>query len=129
KLAKELKHDFPRSLDCAPMLLPAENTDVRRNLDFWFEAKGIRPAIVGEFQDYALLRAFGQAGAGIFPIPSVFEKELKQQGTLRRIGHTGEVRNRFYAISVERKIKHQAVIAICDTARRQLFRRDVGSPA
>jgi LysR family transcriptional regulator, transcriptional activator of nhaA len=125
ELARKLKRDFPWSLDGAPMLLPMENTDLRRNLDYWFEANGIRPTIAGEFQDYALLRAFGQGGAGIFPIPSVFEKELKQQGALRRIGNTGDVRNRFYAISVDRKLKHPAVIAICDTARRQLFRRDV----
>lgn len=126
-LAQSLKHDFPRCLDRAPMLLPTENTDIRRNLDFWFDAQGIHPAIAGEFQDYALLRAFGQAGAGIFPIPSVFETELKQQGALRRIGRTAEVRNRFYAISLDRKLKHPAVIAICDTARRQLFRRGLGS--
>ena len=126
ELAKGLKNDFPRSLDRALVLLPLENTDLRRNLDQWFDAQGVRPLIAGEFQDYALLRAFGQAGAGIFPIASVFEKELKQQGALRRIGRTGQVRNRFYAISVDRKLKHPAVIAICDTARRQLFRQDVG---
>jgi LysR family transcriptional activator of nhaA len=102
------------------MLLPAENTAIRRSLDAWLDAKEIRPVIVGEFQDYALLRAFGQAGTGVFPIPSVFEKQLKHD-SLQRIGRTDDVRSRFYAISVERKLKHPAVVAICDTARRQLF--------
>ncbi len=119
-LARGLKNDFPRSLDGAPMLLPVENTGERRNLNYWFDSQGIRPQIAGEFQDHALLRAFGQAGIGIFPIPSVFEKQIERQGSLRRIGRTEDVRNRFYAISVERKLKHPAVLAICDTAR-QLF--------
>lgn len=120
KLAKGLKCNFPRSLDGAPMLLPVENTGARRNLNYWFDSQGIRPQITGEFQDHALLRAFGQAGIGVFPIPSVFEKQIEQQGSLQRIGRTEDVRNRFYAISVERKLKHPAVLAICDTAR-QLF--------
>jgi LysR family transcriptional activator of nhaA len=100
------------------MLLPAENTGVRRDLDSWFDSQGIRPQIAGEFQDHALLRAFGQEGIGVFAIPSVFEKQLQQQGSLQRIGRTEDVRSRFYAISVERKLKHPAVLAICDTARR-----------
>lgn len=120
KLAKGLKSNFPRSLDGAPMLLPVENTGARRNLNSWFDSQGIRPQIAGEFQDHALLRAFGQAGIGVFSIPSVFEKQLEQQGSLQRIGRTEDVRNRFYAISVERRLKHPAVLAICDTAR-QLF--------
>ncbi len=120
KLAKGLKSNFPRSLDGAPMLLPVENTGARRNLNSWFDSQGIRPQIAGEFQDHALLRAFGQAGIGVFSIPSVFEKQIEQQGSLQRIGRIEDVRNRFYAISVERRLKHPAVLAICDTAR-QLF--------
>jgi LysR family transcriptional activator of nhaA len=123
KLAKSLKNDFPQSLQQAPLLLPGENTAARRSLDSWLDSHGVRPVIAGEFQDYALLRAFGQAGRGIFPIPSVFEKQLRQD-SLQRIGRTEDIRNRFYAISVERKLKHPAVIAICDTARQQLFSRE-----
>jgi LysR family transcriptional regulator, transcriptional activator of nhaA len=108
-------------------LLPGENTAIRRNLDSWFDSKEVLPAIVGEFQDYALLRASGQAGTGVFPIPSVFEKQLRQD-SIQRIGRTEEVRSRFYAISIERKLKHPAVVAICDTARRQLF-NSVAAPA
>jgi len=123
KLAKSLKNDFPQSLHQAPLLLPGENTAIRRSLDFWLDSKGVRPVVTGEFQDYALLRAFGQAGRGVFPIPSVFEKQLRQD-SLQRIGCTEDIRSRFYAISVERKLKHPAVIAICDTARQQLFSRE-----
>lgn len=104
------------------MLLPTDNTGLRRNLDYWFESKGIRPVVVGEFEDYAMLRAFGQAGTAIFPVPTIFEKELKRQDKVRRIGATEEVRTYFYAISAERKLKHPAVLAICDSARKQLFR-------
>jgi LysR family transcriptional activator of nhaA len=129
RLAKSLKKkDLPQSLQQAPLLLPTENTAVRRSLDFWLDSHGIRPIIAGEFQDYALLRAFGQAGRGIFPIPSVFETQLREE-SLQRIGRTEEIRSRFYAISVERKIKHPAVLAICDTARQQLFSREVVSAA
>jgi LysR family transcriptional regulator, transcriptional activator of nhaA len=123
KLAKSLKGDFPQSLHQAPLLVPAENAAIRRSLDLWLDEKGVRPMITGEFQDYALLRTFGQAGRGVFPIPSVFEKQLRQE-SLHHIGRTSDVRNRFYAISIERKLKHPAVIAICDTARKQLFARD-----
>src|SRR5215472_13969720 len=79
KLAKNLRGDFPKSLHQAPLLVPSENSALRSSLDFWLEARGVRPVIAGEFQDYALLRAFGQAGRGVFPIPSVFEKQLKQE--------------------------------------------------
>ncbi len=121
KMAAKCKGRFPGSLDRTPILLPTTNTDIRRSLDQWFEEQKIRPDIVGEFEDYALLRAFGQAGVGVFPVPTVFEKQLKQQDKLRRIGRTDDVHARFYAISAERKLKHPAVVAICDTARRELF--------
>jgi LysR family transcriptional regulator, transcriptional activator of nhaA len=120
-LASKCKGRFPGCLDRMPMLLPTDNMDLRRSLDQWFETHNIRPDVVGEFEDYALLRAFGQASSGIFPVPSVFEKQLKQQDSLRRVGRTEEVHSRFYAISAERKLKHPAVVAICDTARRELF--------
>ena len=129
RLAAKCKGRFPRSLDRMPMLLPTDNTDLRRSLDQWFETRNIRPDIVGEFEDYALLRAFGQAGSGIFPVPSVFEKQLKQQDSLRRVGRSDEVHSRFFAISAERKLMHPAVVAICDTARRELFDIKLGMKA
>jgi LysR family transcriptional activator of nhaA len=112
---------FPNMLQDAPLLLPADNTTVRRALDQWFESQQIRPFVAGQFEDFALLRQFGETGAGIFAAPSVLEKRFRKQGTLRLIGRTEAVRNRFYAISVERKLKHPAVVAICETARHQLF--------
>jgi len=123
ELAKTLKGKFPQSLNRAPMLMPTENAAVRRNLDYWLDSRGIHPFITGEFQDYALLRAFGQASTGVFPIPSVFEKDLKQQDRIKHIGKTNDVRQRFYAISIDSKLKHPAVVAICNTARQELFQR------
>ncbi|HTT22649.1 MAG TPA: transcriptional activator NhaR [Candidatus Sulfotelmatobacter sp.] len=127
KLARSLKKDFPLSLHQVPMLLPGENAAIRRSLDFWLESNGIRPVVAGEFQDYALLRAFGQAGRGVFPIPSVLTDQVLRQDSLQPIGHTDDVRNQFYAISVERRLKHPAVIAICDAARKQLFGKSVAA--
>lgn len=104
------------------MFLPTDNTALRRNLDFWFESKGIRPLVVGEFEDHALLRAFGESGAGVFPMPSVVQKQVQQQMGLKMVGVTNEVRMHFYAISAERKLQHPAVIAIRDAAKSELFK-------
>jgi LysR family transcriptional regulator, transcriptional activator of nhaA len=120
-VAEGLHRQFPKSLDGSPMLLPTDNTNFRRSLDSWFESEGIRPDVIGEFEDYALLRTFGHAGAGVFPVPTIFEKQLRREDSLKRIGSTDKVRTSFYAISGERKIEHPAVVAMCDTARRQLF--------
>jgi LysR family transcriptional activator of nhaA len=117
----QIKGSFPRCLSGVPMLLPADNTALRRDLDYWFERKKIRPLVIGEFEDYALLRAFAQSGTAVFPVASVFVKELRKQDAVARIGSTREVKLRFFAISPERKIKHPAVVAICDSARRQLL--------
>ncbi|MFI5175889.1 MAG: transcriptional activator NhaR [Terriglobia bacterium] len=113
---------FPKSLHGAPLLLPADNSALRQKLDQWFESEGIRPRVVGEFEDYALLWVFGERGTGIFPAPSILEKQWRSNSRLQRIGRTNSVRTQFYAISVERKIQHPAVVAICETARQELFR-------
>jgi hypothetical protein len=76
KTVEHYRHRFPKSLDGAPMFLPADNTALRKNLDFWFESQSIRPMVLGEFEDYALLRAFGETGAGVFPMPSIFGRLL-----------------------------------------------------
>jgi LysR family transcriptional regulator, transcriptional activator of nhaA len=120
------RRTFPQSLDGAPMFLPTDNTALRRNLDFWFESNAIRPVILGEFEDYALLRAFGETGVGVFPLPSVAEPQIRRQKGLRAVGGTSEVRTQFYAISAERKLQHPAVLAIRNAARLELF-RDMGS--
>jgi len=118
------REGFPRSLNGAPLLLPTENTMLRRTLDDWMEAEGIRPAIVGEFEDSALLMAFGQRGAGLFPAPSPIAAEVERQYRVQEVGVLPGVRERLYAVSVERRIKHPAVAAIRDAARAIIERRD-----
>ena len=112
---------FPRSLDGAPMLLPLDGLMLRRSLDTWFERHGIKPRVVAEFEDSALLKVFGADGIGLFPAPSVVEKEVMDQYDVRVLGRVPDVRERFYAISVERRLKHPAVVAISDAARHELF--------
>ncbi len=121
KLAAAHRRNFPESLDGAPVILPTENTTLRRSLDQWFAARGIRPRVVGEFEDSALLKVFGQVGMGLFPASSVIADEVQRQYQVRPVGRLDEVRERFYAISVERKLKHPAVIAISEEARQKLF--------
>ena len=121
KLASGLRKGFPESLDGAPLLVPVRGTAVRQQLDTWFSTRSIRPAIVGEFEDSALLKVFGQAGMGFFAIPSVVEDEVRAQYDVEPIGTVHEIVERFYAISVERKVQHPAVAAICDAARGDLF--------
>lgn len=122
KTAARYRRKFPQSLNGAPMFLPTDNTAFRRNLDFWFESNQIRPVVVGEFEDYALLRAFGETGAGVFPLPSVVEAQLRKQKGLSTVGVTSEVRTQFYAISADRKLQHPAVVAIRNAARTELFK-------
>jgi len=111
---------FPKSLDAAPFLLPLEGTALRRSLEQWFAEVGVRPAVRGEFEDSALLKAFGGAGEGLFAIPSATERAVRRQYGVRRVGRAVGLRERFYAVSVERRLKHPAVAAISATARRHL---------
>lgn len=119
--AEKLRRGFPQSLNQARMLLPADSTSLRRSLEQWFADQGIRPAVIGEFEDSALLKVFGQAGAGLFPAPSAIATEVCRQYDVREVGRVDAVRERFYAISVERKLKHPAVLAISGAARSELF--------
>ena len=121
ELARKFRRKFPASLDGAPFLLPRRSTDLRRSLDEWFESQGIRPQVVAEFEDSALLKAFAEEGVGIFAAPSAIEKEICRQYRVCPIGELPDVRERYYAISIERKLKHPAVVAISDTAREKLF--------
>jgi LysR family transcriptional activator of nhaA len=121
RLAKAYARGFPGSLDDAPVILPTENTTLRRSLDQWFASHGIRPRVIGEFQDNALLKVFGQAGMGLFPASSIIADEVRRQYRVRPLGTLPGVRERYYAISVERKLKHPAVIAITEAARQTLF--------
>lgn len=120
KLADAYRRGFPKSLDGAPFLLPTRNAVARRSLDQWFEANDLRPQIVAEFEDSALMRVFGQYGKGLFFAPSVIATELAQQLGTKPVGRVNEVRERFYAISLDRKLKHPAVVAISEAARTKL---------
>jgi len=121
KTANTFRRGFPKSLDKAPMLLPLDMTAVRQGLERWFESLDIRPMIAGEFEDSALLKEFGQKGDGIFAAPSVVEKQIQSKYNVDVVGRTNAVRERFYAISFERIIKHPAVSMISATARQSLF--------
>jgi len=116
-----LRKGFPGSLQGAPMLLPAQGTALRRALESWFTANAIQPAIGGEFDDSALMMAFGARGMGVFPVPSVLEDEIRMQYGVHAIGRADEVREVFYAITVERRLRHPAVVAVAETARDAIF--------
>lgn len=103
------------------MLLQTSNTTVRQSLEQWFEATGIRPNIVGEVEDMAMLQTLGQHGHGIFVAPTVVCDDVCRRYGVIAIGELEKVKERFYAISVERKITHPAVLAISEVARRRLF--------
>lgn len=120
-LAARHREGFPRSLDGAPMLLPMGSTSARRSLDQWFDERGVRPAVVAEFDDSALLKVFGQDGMGLFPSPTAIEREVCRQYGVVPVGRIDDVRERFYALSGERRIRHPAVSAICDAARTKIF--------
>ncbi|GAB5546117.1 MAG: transcriptional activator NhaR [Sandaracinaceae bacterium] len=120
-LAQKLRPDFPRSLEGAPILLPTDNTLLRRDLDQWFEQLDVRPQLVAEFEDSALLKAFGQNGAGVFPGPSAIEEEIVRQYGVEVIGRADELRERFYAITVQRRLEHPAVRAISEAAKERIF--------
>jgi len=123
RLVSAHRPGFPGSLQGAPVLLPLENLTLRRSLDQWFDRHGLRPRVVAEFEDSALLKVFGGDGLGIFAAPTVVEREVEAQFGVQLLGRTEEVRERFYAISVERRLKHPAVLAISDAARHGLFGR------
>jgi LysR family transcriptional activator of nhaA len=121
ELAESYRTGFPKSLHGAPFLLPTENTVLRRSLEQWFDAEGIRPLVRGEFADPAVLKEFGRNGAGIFAVRTAVETETQQQFQVRLVGRVESIRERFYAISVERRLKHPAVVAITKSAREKLF--------
>ncbi len=120
-LAKKHRRGFPRSLDGAPLLLPTDNTTLGQSLAKWFGVRDIRPRVVSKFQDSGLLKVFGQAGVGIFPGPRAIEDEICKQHSVVAVGRVEEVRESFYAISLERRLKHPAIIAIYEAARHRMF--------
>jgi len=122
-LAASTRRKFPRSLDGTPFLLPGAPSAVRRALEQWFASQGIHPRVVAECDDSALAKDFGSEGMGVFAAPTVIEAEVRQHYRVRIVGRSEAVRQQFYAISVERKIRHPAVAAVCEAARKDLFVR------
>jgi len=120
-LARRYRNGFPKSLDDAPMLLPTRNTSVRHALDLWFESVDVRPQIIAEIEDSALLKAFGQGGAGIFAAPEVVADEIRRLHGVHLVGRPEGVRESFYVVTVERRITHPAVAAIAKAARKGIL--------
>jgi LysR family transcriptional regulator, transcriptional activator of nhaA len=121
ELAARFRPGFPRSLDGAPLLLPTPSTALRRSLDQWFDAEDLSPNVQAEIEDSALLKTFAGAGVGLFVAPTAVEMEIRHQYGAEVIGRIDSVRERFYAISPQRKLKHPAVLAILKSAQEGLF--------
>ena len=119
--AARLRRRFPDSLDGVPFVLPGTNAALRSALDEWFETQSVRPKVVAEVEDSSLMRVLGEAGLGVFAVPDVVEDDLQRRYQVSLVGRAPELLQRFYAISVERKLKHPAVVAICDASRKKIF--------
>jgi LysR family transcriptional activator of nhaA len=116
-LARTLRRGFPKSLDGIPVLLPTDDTAIRRALDQWVEKHEIHPIMIGEFEDYGLLREFARAGHGVAPVPSIMEEPFRREYGFARVGVAVGIKSEFYAVSVERKIKNPAIAAMIEHAR------------
>lgn len=120
-LAKACRKGFPRSLNGMPFLLPGASSALRRTLEQWFVSRNIRPKIVGELDDPSLAEVAAEAGLGVFAVPDVTADYVASRHKLQLAGSVESLRQRFYAISIERQIKNPAVAAICEGARRDIF--------
>lgn len=120
ELARRYREGFPKALEGAPFLMVGQQSALRRGLERWFATCGIAPRVVAELDDSALLKVFGQAGAGLFCVPTLVEEEVAEQFGVEVVGRSEEVRVQFYAISLERRLSHPAVAAIFETGRRAL---------
>lgn len=123
-LAHRLRDGFPRSLDGERFLLPAEGYTLRRSLEEWFSRHGIQPRIFAEVEDTDLVRVFAEAGAGMFAAPSIITDDIRLRYAVETLGRADGLRERFYAITAERHLKHPAVVAITEEARTELFGRE-----
>lgn len=121
RFCKKHKSTFPKCLEEIPILLPTRLSSVRRELDTWFERVKVKPNIIGEFQDSALMKMVGREGVGVFPIPSVMEKEVIADYGVKVVGRIKEELESFYLISVEKRIKHPSVLSIVENASRRIF--------
>ncbi len=120
KLWRKYRPGFPLSLDSAPLLLPSQNTMIRRQVDHWFESKRLRPTVVAEFEDSALMKVFGQSGAGLFFAPTAIANDIQAQYSVKTLGEIAGPVEQFYAISMERRVRHPGVQVIASSARETL---------
>jgi LysR family transcriptional activator of nhaA len=120
KLAVKLKRNFPKSLNNAPALLPAENTVLRRALETWFRAHSVRPNVVAEFDDLALMKVMAAEGRGFIAVPTVALKEAVSRYQFRSLGQATDCRIQFHAITAERRIAHPAVQLVAQRASANL---------
>lgn len=120
-LRSQLQGEFPACLNDRPMLIQGASASVRQQLEGWLTRHQIHPRVIGEFDDGALMTAFGREGRGVFMAPTVLEAETVAQFGVEVIGRTSELVEEFFAVSVERRITHPCVVAITDAARAQLF--------
>ncbi len=123
KLCAKFRSGFPRSLEGAPFLVPTDASVTRRSLEAWFDELEIRPNIVGEFDDSALLNAFAQRGAGLFAAPTTIAREIARQHGVQKLGEVKGVSERFYALTGERRLRHPALIHVTENARSKIFHR------
>lgn len=121
QLAAGLSGGFPRCLDDAPLLLPGPDVAIRPRLMHWFDEQRVRPRVVAEFDDGALMKAFGRAGAGVFVAPAATADPVCRQYGVQVIGTIDAVREQLYAITTQRRLTHPAVVAISQVAREELF--------
>jgi len=121
-LSEQYPQNFPLCLEAAPFLMPGEDAAMRSRLLQWMDLQNLHPRIAGEFDDSALMCAFGQAGAGMFAAPSVIADMVMRQYDVKLIGSTEDICEQFYAISVQRKLTHPAVLAISHAAQGAMFK-------
>lgn len=108
-LFTQARRGFPDSLAQVPVLLPTGHAAVRNRIDRWFEERGVRPRVVGEFEDSALLKTFGASGMGVFPAPEMVHEELVERYAVKRVAHCEGVQEHFFAIGTEKKVLHPLV--------------------
>ncbi len=121
KMPQRSAKAFPEVLNGAPFLMPTEQSPVRRELEEWFATNGIRPRIVAEFDDWASLKTFGYMGEGYYIVPSILEDVMKASYAMQFVGRIDEVRERYYAVTLDRKVKHASVQQLIDVARKEIF--------
>jgi LysR family transcriptional activator of nhaA len=122
RLARQAKGRFPKCLDGMPFLMPAENSALRRSLEHWFDTQNVRPVVAGEFEDSAMTVVFAGEAVGAFATPTPTEAQVKRHYQLTLLGRTRDIVESFYAISLDRRLKHPAVVAISEFAQNAVFR-------